>query len=119
MSDTYQAVYDAIRSRFHFNSSELIDRLSQQFDISHAVYMVRDAWQVSAASHERPFVLLKPKLYPDGNMWCALYGDNLQDGLAGFGKTPAEAAEAFDAAWFNQTCGKAPAPQASAERDSA
>lgn len=26
--------------------------------------------------------------YPDGDAWCVLWGDNLQDGVAGFGKTP-------------------------------
>ena len=30
-------------------------------------------------------------VFMDGNLWCALLGDNLQDGLAGFGETPAEA----------------------------
>jgi len=28
---------------------------------------------------------LKP--YPDGNMWCFLWGDDLQSGIAGFGET--------------------------------
>ena len=27
----------------------------------------------------------------DGNKWCALLGENLQEGLAGFGDTPSEA----------------------------
>ena len=27
----------------------------------------------------------------DGNLWCALVGENLQEGLAGFGTTPSEA----------------------------
>lgn len=27
----------------------------------------------------------------DGNAWCALIGDNLQEGVAGFGGTPREA----------------------------
>jgi len=27
----------------------------------------------------------------DGDRWCALYGANLQDGIAGFGDTPSEA----------------------------
>jgi hypothetical protein len=27
----------------------------------------------------------------DGNQWCALLGGNLQEGIAGFGDTPAEA----------------------------
>jgi hypothetical protein len=36
--------------------------------------------------------LLRPKFYQDGNAFCFLYGGNLQDGIAGFGNTPAEAA---------------------------
>lgn len=26
--------------------------------------------------------------YRDGNQWCALYGEDLQTGIAGFGNTP-------------------------------
>ena len=48
---------------------------------------------------ERPSYLWKPKLSIDGNQWCALYGENLQDGVAGFGDTPAKATLAFDRAW--------------------
>lgn len=48
----------------------------------------------------RPFVLLKPSMFLDGNEWCALYGDNIQTGVCGFGSTPNEAARNFDAAWF-------------------
>lgn len=44
----------------------------------------------------RPSVLYRPKLSIDGNQWCALYGDNLQDGIAGFGNTPADAMRHFD-----------------------
>lgn len=33
------------------------------------------------------------KPYKDGNQWCYLYGDNIQDGIAGFGET------IFKAAW--------------------
>ncbi len=47
-----------------------------------------------------PFVVLRPKLFPDGDKWCALYGENLQDGVAGFGDTPAEAAADFNEEWF-------------------
>jgi hypothetical protein len=47
----------------------------------------------------RPSYLYKPRLSLDGNMWCALYGENLQDGVAGFGKSPAEAYVDFDRAW--------------------
>lgn len=46
-----------------------------------------------------PFMLLKPKIMIDGNKWCALYGDNLQDGVAGFGDSPQEAEEDFNLNW--------------------
>jgi hypothetical protein len=32
-----------------------------------------------------------------------MYGDNLMDGVAGFGDTPAEAAAEFDRNWREQT----------------
>ena len=49
---------------------------------------------------ERPSVLYRPRLFLDGNAYCALYGDNLQEGCAGFGATPAEAMADFDRAWY-------------------
>jgi hypothetical protein len=39
--------------------------------------------------------LLKPKFSKDGDMFCFLFGENLQEGIAGFGKTPYEAATEF------------------------
>ena len=50
----------------------------------------------------RPFYLLRPRVYPDGDQWCALYGENLQHGVAGFGKTPADAAIDFDIHFLNE-----------------
>ena len=47
----------------------------------------------------RPSYLYKPTLNRDGNRWCALYGENLQEGIAGFGDTPGEAMLSFDRAW--------------------
>ena len=47
----------------------------------------------------RPSYLLKPRLSIDGNQWCALYGDNLQDGVAEFGNAPEDAYADFDRAW--------------------
>ena len=46
-----------------------------------------------------PHVLMRPSLSIDGTSWCALYGDNLQDGVAGFGKSPEEAMIDFDRQW--------------------
>lgn len=67
---------------------------------------VHEAWLAAgwaivdaAISHQRPSVLYRPQLCQDGNQWCALYGENLMEGVAGFGDTPKDAMEAFDAAW--------------------
>lgn len=51
---------------------------------------------------KRPFMLLHPRIYSDGNMWCVLFGENIQEGVCAFGDTPAKAATAFDIAWLNQ-----------------
>jgi len=42
------------------------------------------------------------KVYEDGNEWCALAGDNLQEGVCGFGAEPVEAMRAFIAALDSQ-----------------
>jgi len=64
--------------------------------VSHAAEMASYAIQNAAASYDRYSVLMRPKLYIDGDQWCALYGDNIQDGVAGFGTSPAKALENFD-----------------------
>lgn len=32
--------------------------------------------------------VLSPTIKKEGNQWCVLWGENLQDGIAGFGETP-------------------------------
>lgn len=41
------------------------------------------------------FKHMNPTLSKDGDSWCCLYGSDLQAGIAGFGKTPAQAIENF------------------------
>ena len=48
---------------------------------------------------------MRPTLSIDGNQWCALYGDNLQDGVAGFGDSPDAAMREFDKAWHQNLKG--------------
>lgn len=48
--------------------------------------------------HATWFSTLKPRLTKDGDSWCALLGENLQEGVTGFGKTPALALLAFEVA---------------------
>ncbi|KKK71101.1 hypothetical protein LCGC14_2917320 [marine sediment metagenome] len=45
------------------------------------------------------FVLIKPKLYKDGNQWCCLYGSDTIEGIAGFGDTPYKAIQNWDSEW--------------------
>ena len=61
----------------------------------------RDIREV-ASRYERPSAIFRPALSIDGNMWCALYGANLQDGVAGFGKSPADAMWDFDRNWHEK-----------------
>ena len=44
-------------------------------------------WQCIASLGIKPF--------KDGNMWCYLYGDNIQEGICGFGETIYKAAWDF------------------------
>ena len=46
-----------------------------------------------------PASIYRPQLSIDGSQWCALYGDNLQDGVAGFGCSPEEAMHDFNRNW--------------------
>ena len=46
-----------------------------------------EMWQCITALGIKPF--------KDGNMWCFLYGDNIQEGICGFGVTIDRAAWVF------------------------
>lgn len=70
--------------------------------IAHSAQMVQVSMQEAAWAHGVPSAVFKPRLFIDGNQWCALYGENIQDGVAGFGDSPADACAAFDAAWFKK-----------------
>jgi hypothetical protein len=41
-------------------------------------------------------VILKLVPFKDGDHWCVLYGDDIQSGIVGFGKSPIEAMYDFD-----------------------
>jgi hypothetical protein len=100
MSDTYQAVYDAVRSKISGGdiSQTVRDVLWQQFDISHSVDIVRQEFLNAAMEMQRPSAVFKPLLTQDGDAFLAIYGD-LPTGVVGAGKTPSEAMADFDAAW--------------------
>lgn len=62
-----------------------------------------DYWNqmyANACDQTAPSFKYRPRLFIDGDQWCALYGENLQDGVAGFGSSPEKAYYAFDKAWW-------------------
>lgn len=106
--EAYQPIYDAVRSRISgANIGEVVaDVARQSFDFSMTVAILGQEFGLAAerqrqAADEamRPAAIFKPLVFVDGNQWCALYGVNLQDGVAGFGDSPAEAMADFDAEW--------------------
>ncbi len=67
------------------------------FDSAHT----RQAFQEVAWEMMRPSRTMKPKVtvVTQGKGWRALYGDNEQSGVAGFGDTPEAACLDFDKQW--------------------
>ena len=104
MSDSYQAIYDAVRSRISNGDigSAVSEAAHNAFDISHVKQILLQDFSIAAYEMQRPSVLYRPALSRDGNMWCALYGENLQEGIAGFGETAAAAMTEFDQNWLKE-----------------
>ena len=64
-----------------------------------------DYWNemyAAACEQRRPFIQLRPRIFIDGNQWCTLYGENLQDGVAGFSESPELAGWDFDKNWCSK-----------------
>ena len=98
MSDTTQAVYDAVRSRIgSVNVAAVIEDFLRSADIDHHFRLAAYTIEIAMTT---PSVLMRPRIGMDGPKWWALYGDNLQDGVAGFGDSPAEAMADFDKNWY-------------------
>ena len=51
--------------------------------ICHAATTAGEEVRATVSEYARPSVVWKPKLCVDGNQWCALLGDSLQEGVAG------------------------------------
>lgn len=95
--------------------SQLLDHSAQSqivHLVTHFAEMTHAANSSAAAQHEatalemqRASVLYRPALSIEGGQWCALYGDNLNDGVAGFGDSPADAMADFDKAWHTKKAG--------------
>jgi hypothetical protein len=101
--DTYQPIYDAVRSRLsNCDVGSAIESAFRDANISHYVMMAAEQIRQVASEYDKPSAIYRPKVSRDGNKWCVLYGDNLQDGIAGFGDSVAEAMANFDCAWHKK-----------------
>lgn len=61
-------------------------------ELEHAERMNVEVTRLDMAT----MAMLHPKIGIDGNQWYVLYGENLQDGVAGFGDTPLAAIQNFN-----------------------
>lgn len=77
------------------DSAMLLSQLSHQAYIQNDMTMQHLFQQAEYTL----FSILRPKIYKDGNQWCVLYGDNVQDGICGFGDTPYKAVVDFNNSW--------------------
>ena len=103
MSDSYQAIYDAVRSQIsNGDIGTAVENAIREASISHYAGMAAARIQEAASAYDNPSVLYRPKLYQDGNQWCALYGEDLQVGFAAFGDSPQQAMYNFDVAWYKK-----------------
>lgn len=101
--DTYQAVYDATRSKINnCDTHDAVSRAASEAFQSFNGHIIQQEFCIAAAEMARPSAIFRPALIEDGDHWCALYGDNLASGLGAFGKTPEAAMAAFDKAWHSQ-----------------
>lgn len=76
-------------------------------DSSYCLMYAQEAYSsmtTAVSEWASPHVRLRPKISQDGNRWCMLYGDNIQDGVVGFGDTPVKAAIDFDEQWWHARC---------------
>jgi hypothetical protein len=111
MSDSYQAIYDAVRSRIsNGDIGNAVENVARGLNIGHYFEMSMRSVQQAASEYERPCAVFRPALSRDGDKWCALYGLNLEEGVAGFGDTPSKAMWDFDVQWHNQWLAKNETP---------
>lgn len=109
MNDNYQAVFDAVRSRIgNVDIGAAVESAMRDANIGHHAMMACENVRAAADQASAPHVLMRPKISIDGNAWCALYGDNLMEGVAGFGDSPAAAMAEFDRQWTATLAGSKP-----------
>ena len=104
MSDTYQPVFDAVRTSLrNTDIGQAVSDAVVASGLSHCIGQIQTNFSIAIGDVQeamvRPSVLFRPSVYLDGNQWCALYGPNIQEGVCGFGDSPELAMSDFDKYW--------------------
>lgn len=104
MSDSYQAIYDAVRSKIlSADTGGIIERVARDaFEMGNARALLQEAIGMVGNEMVRPSAIYRPSIMRDGDQWCALYGEDLVEGVSGFGESPDAAMRAFDQAWHEK-----------------
>ena len=75
---SYQAIYDAVRSQISGGDiGAAVESVLRAENIGHYATMAAESIRAAAGEYDRPSVLFRPRIYVDGDKWCALYGDGL------------------------------------------
>lgn len=100
MSDSYQAIYEATRSRINNGDvGSAVSSAIRDMNLTHYAMQAKEEIAYAAYEYMRPSVIYRPRIFRDGDKWCALYGENLHDGCIGFGDSIADAMSDFDVNW--------------------
>lgn len=99
MSDAYQPIYDAVRSRISGGNvgdavAEALRNATSGMDQA-----ARVCFEWIGAEMTTPFALYRPAIVRDGNAWLCVLGD-LPAGVVGCGDSPAECAADFNKQWY-------------------
>ena len=106
--ETYQPIFDAVRLALrNTDVGEAVENVLRAEGLGEKVARACDNITYEFAHYGRPSTYMRPKVFADGNMFCCLLGENIQEGVCGFGDTPDKACYAFDKEW---TTPKSPAP---------
>lgn len=103
MSDAYQPIFDATRSKiYNGDVGQAIENAMHQQNISFYFERASNLAMDVIAEYSKPSAIYRPTLSIDGNVWCAMYGRNPMEGVCGFGASPAMAMVDFDNEWDKQ-----------------
>lgn len=103
--DTYQAVYDAVRSRISGCDIGYIVEKSLNSAFGGSDHYISQFFQnleyELSVCYTKPSVLFRPQVFKREGTWYAIYGQetDCDSAVVGKGSTPEEAINHFDSIW--------------------